>query len=65
MEKEIKKLVNLCEQELTSREYTFNRHRIISTTWDDLVQWMEQRNLDTLDEAIGFQYCDETFGSRD
>jgi len=64
MEKEIRKLVNLCEQELTGREYTFNRHRVISTAWDDLLQWMEQRNLDTFDEDIGFQYCDETFGAR-
>ena len=65
MEKEIRKLVNLCEQELTSREYTFNRHRIISTTWKDLIQWMEQREYDTFDEGIGFQYCDETLGSHD
>lgn len=64
MERDIKKLVNLCEQELTSREYTFNRHRIISTAWDDLVQWMKQRRLETFDETIGYQYCDETFGSR-
>jgi site-specific recombinase XerD len=64
MEKEIRKLVNLCEQELTSREYTFNRHRIISTTWEDLIRWMEEREYNTFDEAIGFRYCDETFSSR-
>ncbi|MGF7184398.1 site-specific recombinase XerD [Desulfitispora alkaliphila] len=65
MEKEIRKLVELCEQELTSREYTFNRHRIISMTWEDLIQWMAQREYDIFDECIGFKYCDETFGSRD
>lgn len=64
MEKTIRKLVNLCEQELTSREYTFYRHRIISKTWEGLIQWMEEKEYDTLDESIGFQYCDETFGSR-
>lgn len=65
MENEIRKLVHLCEQELTSREYTFNHHRIISMTWENLIQWMTEREYDTFDEDVGFQYCDETLGAHD
>lgn len=65
MEKDIRKLVNLCEQELTSREYTFNHHRMISMTWKNLIQWMTEREYYTFNEDIGFKYCDEILGSHD
>ncbi len=59
----IKELINQCEQELTSREYTFNRHKVISMTWVALVQWMTEREYENFDEDIGYRYCDETFGA--
>lgn len=61
----IKELITLCEQEICDREYTFNRHRIISLTWKDLIQWMTEREYKNFNEDIGYQYCDDTFGSHD
>jgi len=61
---DIKELVRLCEEELTNREYTFQRHRLISTAWDELIDWMFQKKHEKFDEGIGLQYCDEIFGTR-
>lgn len=65
MDIEINQLINLCEQELSSREYTFNRHRVISTIWGKFKKWMESRNENKFSEKLGLEYCDKTFGAHD
>lgn len=63
MKTDIKALINLCEQELSSREYRFYYHRKITRTWEELVKWMQSNNCMLFDESTGFQYCREAFGS--
>jgi site-specific recombinase XerD len=63
MVKDIKKLVKLCEEELTNREYSFNLHKKISKTWDELVKWMHESKIKYFDECTGFKYCDEKIGT--
>ena len=58
-----KKLVNLCEDELTSREYAWHHHNKISCEWQKLSQWMTEHRYSDFNEEIGFKYCDETFGT--
>ena len=60
---DVKELIGQCEQELTSREYTQSRLKIITGTWRDLIEWMELHACGSFNEDIGFQYCNETFGS--
>jgi site-specific recombinase XerD len=63
METNIKTLVTLCDQEISSREYAFNHHRQINIAWDELLQWMEINNHPLFNADIGCRYCIEMFGS--
>lgn len=60
---DVKELIGQCEQELTSREYAQGRLKIITGTWRDLMEWMVLHACGSFNEDIGFQYCNETFGS--
>jgi site-specific recombinase XerD len=63
MENRLKKLIQLCEQELTSREYGFVRHKHLSKAWGELLEWLTGRGYTEFNANIGFQYCEETFGT--
>jgi site-specific recombinase XerD len=58
---DFKELVNLCEDELISREYTWHTHNKISCEWKLLLHWMTERGYSGFNEEIGLKYCDETF----
>lgn len=59
----LKELVNLCEEELTSREYAYYHHNRISHEWANLSHWMAEHEYSDFNEKIGFKYCDEIFGT--
>jgi site-specific recombinase XerD len=63
METNLKKLIHLCDQELSDREYNFNLHRRLCESWDELKQWMIERGWTDFTEDIGYHYCNEFFGS--
>ena len=63
MANELKQLIHLCDQELSNREYGFTRHRRISESWGGLLQWATEKGCLDFDADIGYQYCDEVFGS--
>ena len=63
MENDLKKLIQLCEQELSNREYGFTRHKRISEAWDELLKWASDKGYVDFNADIGYRYCDETFGS--
>lgn len=56
-------LLSLCEDELTSREYAAVHHGRIKAEWENLSKWLALHNYKDFSESIGFQYCDETFGT--
>lgn len=60
---DFKQLVNLCEDELTSREYTWDSHNKISCEWEWLLKWLNEYGYSSFNEEIGLKYCDETFGT--
>ena len=63
METELKKLIHLCEQELSNREYSFTHHRRISEAWGELLRWATDNNHAVFNADVGYRYCNETFGS--
>ena len=63
METDLKQLIQLCNQELIDREYTFVHHKKINDAWDELSHWMNVRGRTDFNESIGYQYCNEVFGA--
>jgi len=63
METNLKQLIQLCDQELSDRESTFNYHRQICEAWEELVCWMNSQGRSEFNERTGYEYCIETFGS--
>lgn len=63
METNLKLLIQLCDHELSDREYGNYRHRKICEVWDELMQWMSERGNPEFNETIGYRYCNEVFGS--
>ena len=63
METNLKMLIQLCDQELSNREYSFIHHKYISEAWEELLQWMIKNGYESFNESIGYQYCNEVFGS--
>ena len=63
METNLKQLIQLCDQELSDREYAFNHHRKICESWDELMCWMNVRGMTDFSDIVGYQYCNEVFGS--
>jgi len=63
MELDVKKLIELCDQELSSREYCFTHHKRIVKSWEKLIKWMDTNKYQRFDADIGYQYCNEVFGS--
>jgi site-specific recombinase XerD len=63
METNLKLLIQLCDQELVDREYSLDYHECISNAWEELLQWMLIKDYRSFDELIGYQYCNEIFGS--
>jgi site-specific recombinase XerD len=63
METNLKLLIQLCDQELMDREYSIDHHERISNAWEELLQWMLLKDYGSFDEKIGYQYCNEIFGS--
>jgi len=63
MAKELEHLIQLCEQELSNRGYGFTRHRRISESWGELLQWVREKGYNSFNADIGYQYCDEVFGA--
>lgn len=58
-----KKLVHLCEDELTDREYAEYYHNKISYEWERLSQWMTDHGYSDFNKEVGYKYCDEIFGT--
>jgi len=63
METNLNKLIQLCDQELSNRESAFNYHRKTCEAWEELKYWMNSRDMSDFNESIGYQYCNEVFGS--
>jgi len=63
METDLKLIIQVCEQELIDREYSFDHHKHISEAWEELLQWTLAKGYKSFDEDIGYQYCKEVFGS--
>ena len=63
MENDVRRLIQLCEQELSDREYGYYRRKRISEAWNEILQWAAKRNCWAFNQDIGYQYCNETFGS--
>lgn len=62
---DIQMLINLCEQELNDREYTYSLHSKISKTWSALESWMNEKGYNDFTMNIGYDYCDLYFGGHD
>lgn len=63
METNLSQLIQLCDQELSDREYAFNRHRKICEAWEELLCWMNAHGRTDFNEGVGYQYCNEVLGS--
>lgn len=60
---DFKTLISVCEEELRNREYAVAYHGKIKAEWEKLTTWMKSHNYTGFSETIGFQYCDEVFGT--
>lgn len=63
METNVRALINLCEQEISNREYNFNHHRRISEAWEEFRLWMHANGYAVFNADIGEHYCEKVFGS--
>ena len=62
-DKSIASLIEICEQELNDREYSFGRRKQISGYWGEFAHWMEDNDIEALTPEVGYRYCLKTFGS--
>ena len=60
---DLEKLITLCDEELHHRGYRQDYYLRLVSQWDSLREWMNLHDYSDFNEVIGYQYCDETFGT--
>lgn len=60
---DIRKLVELCEDEIAGREYTMRYQSQIRNRWQEVIKWCDYNKITEFNEVVGFMYADETLGT--
>ena len=61
MVSDFRQLVDLCNSELSDRNYGGRKEELVQG-WDHLAQWMGEHRFEKFSEEIGYKFCDENFG---